>query len=132
MQETYEISEEIVFYPMARCEHCGRYFEKKYKRHRFCSDNCRYKNWYKPRITHIECACCGKTIIRKGPRQRVCQERCEPREGMEQRCARCGEVKPYDEFYDYRGTLREDATLKTTCKECIRKETRKNWRKKNA
>lgn len=67
----------------------------------------------------IKCACCGKAIPKTSHKVRVCKDKCKPKKGFKQECARCGEVKKYEDFYDYRGGMNRGKLL-TTCKKCIR------------
>jgi len=89
------------------------------------------KNYHKPREKkYINCACCGEKIHKDGPTKLVCRHKGRPKPGMVQECVKCGELKGYDGFYDYRDSNREGDKLFTVCKECIRERNLKRYREK--
>jgi hypothetical protein len=89
------------------------------------------KNYYRPRPkAWITCAVCGERIQRKGPNQRVCQHKCSPRPDFGQHCACCGELKGYEDYYDWRDSLGMVKKFNTTCRQCISKRNYK-WKQQN-
>ncbi len=63
------------------------------------------------------CQCCLKPLSSRSWNAKYCRTWCEPHPGFELKCTGCGEVKGYDEYYDYRG-VHDDGRLVTKCKSC--------------
>ena len=86
---------------------------------------------HKPKPRTFTCEICGDESEQKSRanrKQRVCTERCKPREGFKTACVRCGEVKGYWEFGDYRGSC--DGGFKRTCKACDCESALKRYHEK--
>lgn len=63
---------------MKICECCGREFEPKQMRSKYCSDQCRAKGWYKKHRGGVTKTCkwCGKTFYAERRQQKYCSAEC--------------------------------------------------------
>ena len=66
-------------YGTTQCLNCGKIFEKRTSRQKFCNLSCKIKfhNNKKKNYGETECAECGKTFTKSKPEQRYCSNSCK-------------------------------------------------------
>ena len=66
-------------YGTTQCLNCGKIFEKRTSRQKFCNRACKIKfnNKKKKNYGETECAECGKTFTKSKPEQRYCSNSCK-------------------------------------------------------
>ena len=106
-----------------KCQRCGGQYVVKCHNQKYCKAcSSTYDDWFRGAKrpmdgSPIECKICGEMIERTTPNQVMCLHRCEPKPGIQIKCIRCGELKGYDSFYDYRGREGSKGFI-SRCREC--------------
>ncbi len=110
-------------YSIQTCSQCGKEYVYKGGHSTRC-DDCRAKVEASPK--EFTCEICGKTFEKHNRRkQRMCVTKCEPMAGLRIKCTECGEMLPYEAFYDYRGGSREG--FRRVCRKCLSKKVLKKY-----